>query len=58
MKIDKHLTMALLHILQYIVSHMFVIVGSTEMEALLLYVARNSEQKNVLREDYQRHHDT
>ena len=36
---------------------MFVIVGANEMEALLLYVARNSEHTNVWREDYQRHRD-
>ena len=37
---------------------MFVIVGATEMEDLLLYVVRNSEHRIVWREDYQRHCDT
>ena len=36
---------------------MFVIVGANEMEALLLYIARNSEHTNEWREDYQRHRD-
>ena len=40
-----------------IMCFMFVIVGATKMEALLLYVARNSEHTNVWREDYQRHRD-
>ena len=36
---------------------MFVIIGATKMEILLLYVARKSEHTNVSREDYERHHD-
>ena len=40
-----------------IMCFMFVIVGAIEIEALLLYIARNSEHTNVWRDDYQRHHD-
>ena len=36
---------------------MFVIVDVTEMESLLLYVARNNEHTNRRMEDYQRHCD-
>ena len=36
---------------------MFVIADAIEMEALLLYVARNNKHKKVWRDDYQRHRD-